>query len=646
MKHMLSMCLFVIMLLLVPYALAAESDQQDVQTLFLGSYEQDENAENGEEPIEWIVLETLEGRSLLVSRYALECLPYHESKGDIIWADSTLRAWLNDSFLITAFTLPEQAAILTTALPNDLGSGNIEWTVSGGAATEDRVFLLSYQEATQYFSLPENRKLSGTTYARGKGAKFLGLVSVGIAETDWWLRSPGRVAYDGCYVDVFGQIGTRSAADKQGVRPAIWLDTTADSAAFSYETYHRAEEAYEAGAYAEAADLFASLGTYFASVEKATECRYAHACGAQEACEWDTAIAVFDALGDYLDSYQRGRACRYAQAVEVQASGDIDGAIQLFTELGQYEDSMARLISCFNRKGTSMYYFADNAFNAGTDTGYSKANTITINDPHFGWSLGRFLMTDFTRVTENTDNPIFIKTLGDTLTLWFDLKQDIEALNGSMYLSINQDQNGYDQYFGVQRTDFGRGTLIIQHTDYQNNKSDPQIYMNYILAKGTTSANTRIELAEEGDYEVALNYEIADSDIAHAFKKFNNYRIFFRFSIRNGNCMVFPFDVGTRKELTDTSITANGFSLDLARSRYLDINVQRSVITKGVAGITEDIRFNRPAKDGDQYIQEGIYTITVSNRYTGETTTKTLFVGTDELLQQYIELGFSMDRLN
>ena len=28
-------------------------------------------------------------------------------------------------------------------------------------------------------------------------------------------------------------------------------------------------------------------------------------------------------------------------------------------------------------------------------------------------------------------------------------------------------------------------------------------------------------------------------------------------------------------------------------------------------GLTEDVRFNRPARDGDQYTDEGIYTITV-----------------------------------
>ena len=62
-------------------------------------------------------------------------------------------------------------------------------------------------------------------------------------------------------------------------------------------------------------------------------------------------------------------------------------------------------------------------------------------------------------------------------------------------------------------------------------------------------------------------------------------------------------------------------------------------------GVIEDERFNRPAKDGDRYTQEGIYTISVSNRYTGESTTKTIFVGSQELLETYVRNGFSLERL-
>ncbi len=66
-------------------------------------------------------------------------------------------------------------------------------------------------------------------------------------------------------------------------------------------------------------------------------------------------------------------------------------------------------------------------------------------------------MTGFTRViNQDTDEPVFIKTLGDAVTLRFDLAQNIDALNGNAKLVIGEDSNGYDQSFGVSKTNFGR----------------------------------------------------------------------------------------------------------------------------------------------------------------------------------------------
>lgn len=290
-----------------------------------------------------------------------------------------------------------------------------------------------------------------------------------------------------------------------------------------------------------------------------------------------------------------------------------------------------------------MYYASETALNAGTDTGYTKSDTIGVNDVHFGWRLGRFMMSGFTRVSDDSKgNPIFIKTLGDKVTLWFELEQDIALLNGKADLFINEDSNGYDEYFGVPRTNFGRGVMITRHRDYQNSLSDPVIYTDFLAAKESYGANTKVEFFEEGDYEVTLNYEISSKTMA-VMNKYDNYRIRFAFSVRNGNVMVFPFDVVTGAELGNSAMTENGFYLDLAKSRYLDINIKRSVLTEGAAGLTEDQRFNRPAKDGDRYTQEGIYTITVYNRYTGEQTEKQIFVGTDELLKEYVSKGFKLD---
>ncbi|MBR3927791.1 MAG: hypothetical protein IKJ65_02170 [Clostridia bacterium] len=293
-------------------------------------------------------------------------------------------------------------------------------------------------------------------------------------------------------------------------------------------------------------------------------------------------------------------------------------------------------------------YYMGEAVNTGTDNGFSGSNKIGKDDPHFGWALGKFFVSGYTRVSNDQEgNPVFLKTVGDKIVLWFNLEQDILCLDGDSNKQISVDGNGYDEYFGVKQTDFGRGTMIIRHRDYQNAQGGAQIYTDYLSANVAVGADTTVQLFEEGDYEVALNYEIKSTEkkFLSTFNVYDNYRIYFKFSVRNGNCMVYPFDTETGAELTNTALTENGFYLDLARSRYLDINVKRETLAEGAVGLTEDVRFNRPARDGDRYTDEGIYTITVSNRYTGQETVKRIYVGTNKLLMAHMVTGMSIDEI-
>lgn len=299
---------------------------------------------------------------------------------------------------------------------------------------------------------------------------------------------------------------------------------------------------------------------------------------------------------------------------------------------------------------TLKMYLGYSAEKTGLDNGYYNTLEIGKDDPHFGLSIGKFYISGFTGVTsKNGEHFIFLKTVGDDVELHFELAQDIDMIGGDTSVTINQDTGGYDRQFGISPTDLGRGTLIVRFTDYQNNTGEPQVYTDYLTAKSTGSADTVISLNEEGDYEVALDYEIKkDSRIlgtAATTSAFTNYRIHFVFSVRNGNCMVFPFDLVTGEELRNTAIAPNGFKLDLAYSRYLTINVKLSTLTEGAQGVVEDIRFNRPARDGEEYTQEGIYTITVQNEYTEQETTKTLYVGSDESLIDYVTQGFSLEQI-
>lgn len=282
--------------------------------------------------------------------------------------------------------------------------------------------------------------------------------------------------------------------------------------------------------------------------------------------------------------------------------------------------------------------------NTGKDNGYSGNEVIDNKDPHYGWDIGTFFVNGYTRETmDNAGNPIFLKNVGDRVTLWFNLNEDITCLNGKRNLSIYEDANGYDQYFEIDKTNFKHGALIIRYTDYEGKTHEPIIYTDYLAASARTGANTKVELFEEGDYEVALDYEIRNTD---GIDSYTNYRIYFKFLIRNGNCMVYPFDTVTGTELADNSITENGFRLDMAKSRYLTIDVRKEVVKSNDGVYITDERFNRPAKDGETYSDEGIYTFTVKNLYTNsEPTTKVIYVG-DSLVLKALASGYSLDEVN
>lgn len=309
----------------------------------------------------------------------------------------------------------------------------------------------------------------------------------------------------------------------------------------------------------------------------------------------------------------------------------------------------APVLSFADEVDESVYYIGS-AVNAGLDTGYSESAEFSRDDWHFGWELGQFAVTGYTSMTENGQGrPVFLKTAGDEIKLSFKLNQDIDALNGSGNLSINADADGYNQHFGIDRTDFGRGTLIIRQTNYQNATSEPQVYTDY-LEGIEVGADTEVVLLEEGNYEVQLDYEVRNDPRRvgplSLVPEYANYKIDFYFEVRNGSCMVFPFDLATRSELTNEAYAPNGFYLDLAKSRYLDINVKKEMLAEGANGLVEDTRFNKPAKDGDEYTEEGIYTITASNPSTGQETIKKIYVGDNPVLKCYAVTGLPVETIN
>lgn len=81
--------------------------------VYFGHIEQDGLAETQNEAIRWTVTnKTTDGNAiLLVADDTLKVLPYEESGEDKKWEETTLYAYLNNSFIYTAFTEPERLAL-------------------------------------------------------------------------------------------------------------------------------------------------------------------------------------------------------------------------------------------------------------------------------------------------------------------------------------------------------------------------------------------------------------------------------------------------------------------------------------------------------------------------------------------------------
>lgn len=187
--------------------------------VFFGSYEQYNNISNGKEDIEWLVLEVRDGKALVVSKYALECKQYNSSDSDVTWETCTLREWLNNDFINSAFSDHERAMIATVTVSVDI---NPEYSTNPGNATRDRVFLLSITEANKYFSSDEARVCKPTNYAVAKGADINSITDLCF----WWLRSPGECQGSAAYVDSDGEVvdDGNIVCEDIAVRPALWID--------------------------------------------------------------------------------------------------------------------------------------------------------------------------------------------------------------------------------------------------------------------------------------------------------------------------------------------------------------------------------------------------------------------------------------
>src|SRR5574344_486799 len=83
-----------------------------METIKFGNYWQ--TNDKNKEIIRWKVLAKENGKILLISKYALDCKPYHKNSCNVTWEECTLRKWLNSEFINNAFSEEEQQIIVLT----------------------------------------------------------------------------------------------------------------------------------------------------------------------------------------------------------------------------------------------------------------------------------------------------------------------------------------------------------------------------------------------------------------------------------------------------------------------------------------------------------------------------------------------------
>ena len=192
--------------------------------IVFGAYEQDNDTSNDKEDIEWLVLAKEDNKILVISDKALDCKPYNQSRDYVTWETCSLRKWLNNDFINSAFSDDEKAMIPTVTVSADK---NPEYDTDPGNATQDQVFLLSIVEARKYFASSEARMCVPTAYAIFNGLYTSSRYSKdGEGTCLWWLRSPGYNQISAARVNNDGSVDEYSYdvdCDNYAVRPAMWI---------------------------------------------------------------------------------------------------------------------------------------------------------------------------------------------------------------------------------------------------------------------------------------------------------------------------------------------------------------------------------------------------------------------------------------
>lgn len=217
--------------------------------VYFGSYYQSDATGKKKDPIKWRVL-SLDGKvATVLADSVLDVRQYVESddsQKEATWETSSLRMWLNDGFLKTAFSEEEQNGILSTTVST---ANNKSYGSVGGNDTEDKVYIPSYADmknsaygfSTTWTEQSKTRLASKTNYfstrsdyivnhkKNSQNTEGEGVPSV--CSAFYVLRTPGANQKFVTFIDNReergrGNLYGNGTNDYYGIRPMIRIDLT------------------------------------------------------------------------------------------------------------------------------------------------------------------------------------------------------------------------------------------------------------------------------------------------------------------------------------------------------------------------------------------------------------------------------------
>ena len=176
----------------------------------------------------WWVLSERDNKALLLCDHVLEKHCYHDKHEAVTWADCSLRHYMNNDFYNT-FNAADKSRILETKLSN---MNNPWFGTNGGRDTEDKIFILSIEEAALYLGDSGQFKNKNPDSKFFINDSFNGIrkaVSDDNLPSSWWLRTPGNDPRFASCVTIEGRIAVSGDFVNRdyffigGFRPAMWI---------------------------------------------------------------------------------------------------------------------------------------------------------------------------------------------------------------------------------------------------------------------------------------------------------------------------------------------------------------------------------------------------------------------------------------